>query len=179
METAKSLLALMQRDRRPGELVFALAFLAFALATLELLPFQTRWVTNTSLFAQPAVWPAVGIAMMVGFGAVHFLGTAVSQRTLGRAQEVIYWLRSLEFVAWFIAYVLLVPQLGYLPTNVGFALLLVWRLGYRSAQSYLSAALFGFAVVAIFKIGLNVKVPAGAVYAYLPDSIRTFMMINF
>ena len=92
---------------------------------------------------------------------------------------MLYWARSLEFVAWFLAYVLAVPVIGYLPASLLFSVLLVWRLGYRSVQSFAVAAVFGFTVVAVFKAGLNVKVPSGALYAYLPDSIRTFMMVNF
>lgn len=179
MAIVSALITRLRRDRRPGDLVFAIAFMSFALITLGLLPSQTRWVANTGLFAQPSFWPAVGVLMMVGFGAVHLLGTAISQRKAGRGAEMLYWLRSLEFVAWFLAYVLLVPQLGYLPSTVLFALLLTLRLGYRSAQSAGFATLFAITVVVIFKAGLQVKVPAGAIYAYLPDSIRTFAMVNF
>ncbi|WP_460274273.1 tripartite tricarboxylate transporter TctB family protein [Celeribacter sp. ULVN23_4] len=175
----RSLTTHLRRDRRPGDLVFAIAFMIFALTTLFLLPVQTRWVEKTVLFAQPAFWPGVGVFMMVGFGAVHLLSSVVSVRQEGRGVEMLYWLRSLEFVAWFLAYVALVPLLGYLPATIVFALLLTLRLGYRSPQSLALAALFGFAVVLVFKAGLQVKVPAGALYAYLPESIRTFVMVNF
>ncbi|NIY78160.1 tripartite tricarboxylate transporter TctB family protein [Celeribacter sp. HF31] len=174
-----ALAGMLRRERRPGDLVFATAFMAFSLATLVLLPVQTTWVANTVLFAQPAFWPAVGVVMMVGFGAVHLMSSLVSARQEGRGAEVVYWLRSLEFVAWFLCYVWLVPVIGYLPATMLFAVLLTRRLGYRSAKSVFWAAAFGFAVVAVFKAGLQVKVPAGALYAYLPESIRTFMMVNF
>jgi len=179
MERLKSFVELFQRQRRPGDFVFATAFMVFALVSLMLLPQETRWVEKTPLFAQPTFWPAIGIFMMVGFGTVHLIGSIASERSPGRGKEVLYWARSLEFVAWFLAYVLAVPVIGYLPASILFSVLLVWRLGYRSAQSFALAAVFGFAVVAVFKAGLNVKVPSGALYAYLPDSIRTFMMVNF
>ncbi|WP_434286733.1 tripartite tricarboxylate transporter TctB family protein [Celeribacter sp. SCSIO 80788] len=179
MARLASLTAHLRRERRPGDLVFALAFMAFALATLIVMPRQTTWVPNTVLFAQPAFWPGVGVIMMVGFGAVHLLSSVVSTRQEGRGAELLYWLRSLEFVAWFLCYVWLVPVIGYLPATMLFAVLLVLRLGYRAPWSFFWAAAFGFAVVAVFKAGLQVKVPAGALYGYLPDSIRTFMVVNF
>ena len=179
MERLKTFVELFQRQRRPCDFVVATAFMAFAVVSLMLLPQETRWVEKTPLFAQPAFWPAIGIFMMVGFGAVHLIGSIASERSPGRGKEVLYWAQSLEFVAWFLAYVLAVPVIGYLPASILFSVLLVWRLGYRSPQSFAIAAIFGFAVVAVFKAGLNVKVPSGALYAYLPDSIRTFMMVNF
>lgn len=165
--------------RLPGELVFALAFIIFAICSLVLLPLQTKWVPDAPLPAQPAFWPGIGVLMMVGFGAIHLLQTARKDQTEGRREEVLFWLRSLEFVAWFLAYVSLVPIVGYLPCTLVFNIALAYRLGYRRPQSIVAAALFGFAVVAIFKAGLQVKVPAGALYDYLPAPIRTFMMVNF
>lgn len=179
MAKLTSLAGILRRERRPGDLVFALAFMVFSLTVLFLLPSQTTWVDSTILFAQPAFWPIVGVLMMVGFGAVQLLSSIVSTRQEGRGTEVVYWLRSLEFVAWFLCYVWIVPLIGYLPATVLFAMLLCLRLGYRSKSSLFWAASFGFLVVTVFKAGLQVKVPAGAIYAYLPDSIRTFMMVNF
>ncbi|WP_068119573.1 tripartite tricarboxylate transporter TctB family protein [Tropicimonas marinistellae] len=179
MRRLKALAMRLESDRKPGDFVFALSIMLLSLTLLALLPLQTSWVEGTRFAAQPAFWPGVGVLMMVGFGAIHLGGSLVSPREPGAREEVLRWLRSLEFVGWFLAYVALVPRLGYLPMTLAFAILLVWRLGYRSAKSYLAAATFGFAVVAVFKAGLQVKVPAGAAYEYLPDQIRTFMMVNF
>lgn len=179
MDLVKRYVAMLQRDRRPADLVFSIAFLVFALTTLFLFPNQTTWVDGKGLFTQPMFWPGIGMLMMVGFGTIHVLGAVVSQRQIGRGQEVLFWLRSLEFVAWFLIYVSAVPLLGYLLSTLVFAVLLTLRLGYRSRQSLFWAAAFGVAVVVVFKAGLRVNVPAGAIYAYLPDSIRTFAMVNF
>lgn len=179
MQRVLTFLEMFRRERRPGDLVFALGFFLFALALALVLPHQARWVERATLFGQPAFWPRVGVAMMVGFGAVHLVGTLVSRRLSGRLAEVLFWLRALEYAGWFIAYVLLVPRLGYLPSSILFALLLSLRLGYRSAATLGLAVLFAVAVVVIFKTGLSVNIPAGALYDHLPRNIRSFVMSHF
>lgn len=171
-------LALFKRERRPGDLVFALSFFLVALIALAVLPEQAKFLDKKSLVEQPGFWPTVGVLMMVVFGAFHLLSTYNAPRLFGRLKEVGMWARSLEYVVWFILYVSAVPYIGYLPSTLLFALLLVLRLGYRSGAALLSATVFAISVVLIFKAGLGVKLPAGELYQYLPDSIRSFAMVN-
>ena len=63
-----------------------------------------------------------------------------------------------------------------LPATMIFAPALTWRLGYRSPRLLWASLAFGVAVVLIFKGVLGVKIPGGAVYEYLPDSIRAFAL---
>ncbi len=169
---------LFKRYRRPGDMVFALAFFAFALFLLLNLPFQTTWVEKrTALFAQPAFWPAISLGLMTLFAALHLAGAVVSQRIPGRLAEALYWARSLEYAGWFMAYVLLVPWIGYLLATIAFCCVLAFRLGYRSARWMGVAAVFAIATVVIFKGLLQVKIPAGEIYGLLPPgAFRSFMM---
>lgn len=178
MQRVLNFLALFQRERRPGDLVFAVAFFLLAGLALVILPQQAQFFPKKPVVTQPGFWPLIGVLMMVVFGAFHLLGTYNAPRLLGRMKEVMMWARSLEYVVWFILYVTAVPLLGYLPSTLIFALLLSLRLGYRSAQALGSAAAFAIAVVLIFKAGLGVKLPAGEIYQFLPDSIRAFVMVN-
>lgn len=178
MARRKSFQELFKRYRRPGDLVFALAFFAFAVFLLFSLPFQTSWVERTALVAQPAFWPAVAVTAMALFSALHLAGAAISDRIPGRRAEVLYWLRSVEYALWFMAYVAIVPWAGYLPGSVLFAGALAWRVGYRSARWMAVSALFAVAVVLIFKSFLQVRIPAGALYRMLPPGeLRSFLMI--
>lgn len=167
------------RERKPGDLVFAAAFLVLALALAAALPWQAPFVAKTKLVAQPAFWPMIGVAMMVVFGAIHFISTYRSPRLPGRLREVFLWLRSIEFVGWFFAYVLIIPIIGYLPATLLFMPLLCLRLGYRSVPLFASAVLFAFAVVLVFKTGLGVALPAGQIYDHLPAGMRNFFIVNF
>lgn len=170
---------LFKRYRRPGDLVFAVAFLFFSALLLSQLGEQTVWKKGTKLFAQPAFWPAVSLSAMTFFALLHWVGSAVSPRIEGRWQEVWLWIRSVEFVGWFLAYVRLVSYLGYLLATILFAVCLAVRLGYRTAKWVALAAASGFLIVLVFKTFLQVKVPGGAIYEYLPTALRSFMLTNF
>ena len=75
--------------------------------------------------------------------------------------------------------IIAVPQLGYLPTTILFAMILAYRLGYRGWPYMASAAAFAIVVVVIFKAFLQVKVPGGAIYEFLPTAARSFMLTYF
>ena len=165
--------------RKPGELLFALGFLLLAFALLVQIGQQTTWLPGKGLAAQPRTWPLVGLGGMVAFGLLHLMSTSRVQRTPGRWQEAWIWVRSLEYVGWYLLYVYAVPQAGYLVATIAFCLFLTWRAGYRSRQALISAGLFAFCVVAFFKALLHVKIPGGVLYQYLPDALRNFMIVYF
>ena len=73
----------------------------------------------------------------------------------------------------------MVPILGYLLATVLFALALAFRLGYRSAKWMAVSASIGFVIVLVFKTFLQVKVPGGQIYEFLPTALRSFMLTNF
>ncbi|WP_166418757.1 tripartite tricarboxylate transporter TctB family protein [Cochlodiniinecator piscidefendens] len=174
----KTLQDLFKRYRRPGDIVFAVVFLLFSLFLLSQLGEQTQVVNRTKWFAQPSLWPRIAIYCMVVFAILHMVSSAVSPRIPGRWPEVIFWLRSLEYVAYFLIYVIMVPWIGYLPSTVLFAVFLAIRVGFRNKTTLMAAVAFGVVVPVIFRAGLQVRVPAGAVYEYLPDSIRIFFLTN-
>lgn len=175
----KTLQDMFKRYRRPGDLVFAVVFLAFSLALLSQLGEQTVWKKGTRLFAQPSFWPAVSLISMTVFAAFHWLGSAVSLRIDGRWSEVWFWVQSLEYVAWFLAYVTLVPLLGYLLATILFATAMALRLGYRGTGWMVASVGAAVVIVLIFKTFLQVKVPGGLIYEYLPAALRSFMLTNF
>lgn len=163
---------------RPGEFLFAALFLALSVLLLSQLGAETKFSAKGQLVAQPRFWPAVGVIGMTGFGALHLL-SVWRNRVGGDLAEAAYWLRALEFLVWFMVYVWAVPKAGYLPCTVIFTTLLALRMGYRRAGTLLAAAGTGFAIVLIFKTLLSVKIPGGALYEYLPDAVRSFMILNF
>lgn len=179
MIKARTLQDLFKRYRRPGDLVFSIIFLVFSLFLAWNLSAQNTWNDNTKLLAQPGFWPYAAVLSMVVFAVLHLISSLVSPPLSGRWREVGFWLRSIEYAGWFMVYVILVPQLGYLPSTLIFSVVLALRLGYRGAKYILSAAAFGFVVVLVFKAFLQVKVPGGAIYEYLPTAARSFMLTYF
>ena len=179
MARFQTLQDLFKRYRRPGDLVFAVFFLLFSILMLAHLGEETEWAKRTKLFAQPAFWPAISLVAMTVFAFLHWISSAISPRLPGRWTEVAFWLRSVEYALWFMAYVSLVPQVGYLPTTIVFTGLLAFRLGYRTWQTIGGAMLTGVVIVVVFKSFLQVKVPGGEIYESLPDGLRSFMLTYF
>ena len=177
MPRGKVISRLLQRERMPGDMVFAIVFLVFAIILLLQLTDQTKWLSSKSLFAQPRFWPAVGVIGMTVFGVLHLIGSLLSPKAPGeRVQELIFWARSLEYVCWFLLYVYLVPLAGYVPMTILTAVLLSYRVGYRGKSAVGAAVLLALAIVLIFRVLLQVKIPGGAVYEYFPEAIRVFML---
>lgn len=179
MSRVKTLQSLFKRYRRPGDIVFAWVALLVSLYLLSQIMDQTSWRNGGKLFAQPRFWPAVSLVGMVCFAALHLLGSALSERIHGRWQEVGLWLAAFEFAGWFIAYAVAVPYAGYLPSTIICAILLCWRMDYRSRKVLGAAALAALIIVVLFKSFLQVKLPSGLVYEVLPDGLRQFMLTYF
>ncbi len=179
MSKFKTFQDLFKRYRRPGDLVFAVAFMGFAVFLLANLDSQTKWVPRTKLTAQPAFWPSVSLGAMSLFAGLHLLSSYWSPKLEGRWTEVAFWLRSLEYAAWFMIYVFAVPVLGYLLGSVLFALFLSFRLGFRSWATLGGSVTMALCVVVLFKVFLRVNVPGGQIYEYLPTGLRAFMLTYF
>ena len=168
----------MTRHAKPAILVFALLFMLASVVLLSQIGSQTIWSPRKALTAQPRFWPSVGLLMMLGFGALHLWQIRSTPRD-GALGEIVLWLRGLEYVAWFIGYVFLVPVLGYLPASVLIAVALVLRLGLRSLRWIAWAILLAFGIVVVFRVLLRVNVPGGAVYHWLPNGLSNFMLTYF
>jgi len=176
---AKTTREIAKRHRRPGDLIFSVLYFALCLFLAFNLPEQTTWSKGTKLPAQPAFWPYLSVGIMTFFALLHLLSGLLSPATKGRWFEVAFWLRSLEYAIWFMAYVFIVPLLGYLLSTILFTGTLTFRLGFRSTNHLLLAMVFGIVVVVVFKTFLQVKVPGGQIYEHLPAALRSFMLTYF
>ena len=163
---------------RRGQIVFALGFLAVAILLLAQIGDQTAWANKTKFAAQPRLWPAVGLGLMAAMAALHLYRLPWRQITRFDRVEARKWLTVMEFPLWFMAYVMLVPILGYLPVTLVFVPALAWRMGYRSRKMLWISAGFAVPVVVVFKSFLSVKIPGGAIYEYLPGALRSFAILN-
>lgn len=166
---------------RHGTLLFLLITVAFALFLLANIRSELRWLEEARFERQPGFWAAVGVIGMVVFGMAKLANVVVRNVFSWTAEwgEAAVWLRSLEFGAWYMAYVYLVPIIGYLPATLLVTLLLSLRMGFDNKRTLWSAAAFAVAVVLLFKTFLQVKIPGGTAYEYLPDAIRNFLIVNF
>jgi hypothetical protein len=168
--------------RHRAEIVFGVLSFAAALLLLTRIGAETTWLGGRPFVREPAFWPTVSIVGMTIFGTFELWSTWRGLRREPTGQigpEVFKWVAALEYLAWFLVYVWVVPELGYLPTTIVFCAMLSYRLGYRSRRSIAAAVLTGIATVVVFKSLLGVKIPGGMVYEYLPHALRNVMILYF
>lgn len=169
---------LTEQPSRSGQVLFAILIVLASVYLLTQLSAETKFSSGKQLFSQPRFWPGVAVFGMLFFGVGHLL-TVVRTKLEGTIGELVVWLRALEYLVWFMIYVVVVPYVGYLPATVLFTCLLALRQGYRTKKHLLIAALLGVCIVLVFKTGLSVKIPGGELYDFLPDRLRNFMIVNF
>ena len=98
---------------------------------LPMIGWQTSWIAGTGLAVQPRLWPSISLSGMAFVGAILRLCTRNVSGMPGRWREAAFWLRSFEFVGWYVVCFLGVPILGCLLSTTPFLDLLTLRLGYH------------------------------------------------
>ena len=178
--------ALFEVRRRPGDLLFATASFVLALFLLIRLPDQTRWFNRIDLLLQPRFWPSVVLGAFVIFSGLHLLQSWRARRDPDHPDrspvplaELLRWMRPLEYALYFVAYAASIPWLGYLLATVAFMPLMGLRTGIRSLSGLCLLAGFGVGIVLVFKTGLEVRMPPGALYELFPPAVRNFLIRNF
>ncbi len=167
------------KTKSSGQVVFVLAAILIVAILLSQITGQTVWTDRARNFAsQPRFWPAVALLVMLAGFVGHF---ALMWRRRPNALDWIEtrrWTEPLEYLFWFMAYVLAVPVAGFLPMSLLLALALTWRLGYRSRLHLGCAGAFAVATVLLFKSFLGVNIPGGRIYEILPGALRSFALTN-
>ncbi|QUJ78226.1 tripartite tricarboxylate transporter TctB family protein [Sulfitobacter albidus] len=166
------------KTRTSGQVVFVIGAFLVSVLLLSQIGSQTEWNDRArTVAAQPRLWPAVALVLMVlGFG-LHWRSMRRRRPDAIDWLEVRRWVEPLEFLGWFLIYVLAVPRLGFLPVSLLVACALTWRLGYRTRGALALAAVFAVAITVVFKGLLGVNIPGGQIYDFLPGSIRTFFLV--
>ena len=144
---------------------------------------QTRWLKRADLVMQPGFFPAVGLLVM-GVPALVLSVVSFRQMRSGIALEspriiIAGFHRCCEFAVWFLVYVYIIRWVGYLVATLLFMPALSLRVGFRGVRWMMTAVLIGLVIVLLFRTGLQVRLPDGYVYSYLPPEIRNFMIRNF
>ncbi|MEZ5478648.1 MAG: tripartite tricarboxylate transporter TctB family protein [Thiolinea sp.] len=164
-----------------AELLFTAFLLLGSLLLLSQLGNQLSYAAGQPFFKQPGLWTLIGLLTLLLGSLLHLwnLWRTRDAASSGPGSELLAWLRGLEFLGWFLAYVWLVPLLGYLPATLLFGLVLTLRLGYRQRHLLLGSVLVSLTTVLVFKSFLQAKIPGGLLYDYLPQGLRNFMTIYF
>ena len=142
---------------------------------------ELKWKKGASFHLQPGFWSIIALSGMAMFALVQ-----LAQPPWKFSKPAYFdwwlWLRTwfgpIEFVAYFLIYVYLVPWLGYLPSTLLVFPLLVLRAGYRGRKYLFLSWLVGLVIVILFKSLLQVKIPGGELYSLFPDAIRNFLILR-
>lgn len=158
------------------------AFLLFAVFLAATFTDQVKWFSNLTLFKQPGLWALISVGGMLAtalIACVQVFSRRKSPDVRWRADalEFAFWVRACEYLIWFMVYVFAVPFLGYLPCTILFTTLLTLRVGHRSMRWCVRASVFAIVTVVIFRAFLQVKIPGGQIYEWLPSPLSKFLLM--
>ena len=166
----------------PGDILFATLLLLMALFLMWSIPTETKWFKGMALLKQPRFWPAMAITGLTIFAGGYLLAVWLRVRReqanlRDEVEEAIEWVKPLEYVAYFLIYVYMVPVLGYLFATLAYFVLMTFKTGYRSKKMYAVAIMVAIVVVVLFKSLLQVKIGPGMWYDMLPQGISNFFIV--
>ncbi|MEM6728639.1 MAG: tripartite tricarboxylate transporter TctB family protein [Pseudomonadota bacterium] len=162
-------------------------FGTYLLRQLGLVNGEGRLTRFGRILRQGWVAPAICLLILVPAALLNLRKSWITHRWRQRFKqpvameyEAMQWVRALEFVAWFIAYTLIVPILGYLVSTLLLGTLLPFRMGYRGWRWFLICFSVSLAIVLVFRTGLQIKTPVNIwLYSLLPPGPRGFMATWF
>ncbi|MXY38252.1 MAG: hypothetical protein F4027_06560 [Rhodospirillaceae bacterium] len=171
----------------PGRAVVALFFFVFGAGGLALMPLQTGTSPgDEGWFTQPWLMPLLTLGLLTAVSLLFVVklwrdGEFSRSKTTGAALagEAWVWLRSAEFFAWYVAYIVLLGLIGYGLSTFLFVACLGLRVGLRQPQWLLAALGATLAMVLLFRLGLEIWVPPADLYDLLPKSVAVFLQRYF
>jgi len=175
------------QDSPPGRILLALFFAAVGVGGLALLPFQTRIAPgDEGWFTQPWLMPLLTLGLLSAVSLIYVVilwrsGEFARSKMTGTALagEVWIWLKSAEFFAWYVAYIVLLGVIGYGLSTFLFVACLGLRVGLRQPKWLLAALGATLAMVLLFRLGLEIWVPPADLYDLLPKTVAVFLQRYF
>ncbi len=162
-----------------------LVFSAMSVTLLATIGIATRWGPESAgWWTRPMLMPGIALVLLVGANLITLARDIVdlrrkppsaAERAEGRAL-LLGWLQPLEFLAYYGIYVFAIQHVGYFPSTLIFIMVLMVRVRLTTPRwivAGLAAALF---MVAVFRMGLGVWMPAPELYEYFPDAVRSTLI---
>jgi len=166
-------------SQSPGRLIVAVFFLLFGAGGLALLPaFTGTSPGDEGWFTQPWLMPALTLTLLTVAALIHTLRLWRDRGPVsaaGLAGELWMWLRAGEFFFWYVLYIWLLGVLGYGLSTFVFIAGLGFRVGLRQPRWIFAALAVTVAMTLLFRLALEIWVPAADLYEVLPPVVRNFM----
>jgi hypothetical protein len=170
---------------RLESLALALIFAAVSLALLALIGVATRHgQASGGWWTRPAFFPGTALGLLAAANVITVWRdvadlrahpATAAERAEARVQ-VLRWLRPFEFLAYYAAYIWLIQIAGYFPSTLGFVMFLLWRVGLTAPQWLLAGLGLSLFMIAVFRAGLGVWMPAPGLYDLFPDGVRMALL---
>ena len=185
---------LFEFKRITGDLTLSIIFLLFVVFLLIYFNSESGWSARDlnqkrvgKILKQQWVGPLMCMAILLPATILNILEAFKAYKKSKRLllpnkimYEMTQWIRSLEFILYFLVYTFSITVLGYLISTLIFAVFLTYRLGYRTKKWIFISLFSSFIVVLIFRTILQIKTPVNIwLYQYLPENIEIFMKIYF
>jgi len=185
---------LFEFKRITGDLTLSIIFLLFVVFLLIYFNSESGWSARDlnqkrvgKILKQQWVGPLMCMVILLPATILNILEAFKAYKKSKRLllpnkimYEMTQWIRSLEFILYFLVYTFSITVLGYLISTLIFAVFLTYRLGYRTKKWIFISLFSSFIVVLIFRTILQIKTPVNIwLYKFLPENLEVFMKIYF
>ena len=185
---------LFEFKRITGDLTLSIIFLLFVVFLLIYFNSESGWSARDlnqkrvgKILKQQWVGPLMCMAILLPATILNTLEAFKAYKKSKRLllpnkimYEMTQWIRSLEFILYFLVYTFSITVLGYLISTLIFAVFLTYRLGYRTKKWIFTSLFSSFIVVLIFRTILQIKTPVNIwLYKFFPENLEVFMKIYF
>jgi nitrate reductase gamma subunit len=173
-----------QTNRIEG-FALTLLFSALSVTLLASIGIATRWGPETAgWWTRPMLMPGIALVLLVAANLMTLARDladlranppTVAERAEGRAL-LLGWLQPVEFLAYYGIYVFAIQHAGYFPSTLIFIMVLLVRVRLTTPRWIIAGVGAALFMVAVFRVGLGVWMPAPELYEYFPDGVRSALI---
>jgi hypothetical protein len=169
---------------RIESLALCLIFAAVSVALLASLGLATRTGADSGgWWTRPALAPGVALGLLAAANLISLFTAITDLRrnppgAAERAAALIQfagWLRPVEYLAYFAAYLWAIQHIGYIPASVVFVIGLIFRAGLRGWGWVVAGLGLVLFLLLVFRMALGVWMPAPDLYDLAPEVLRTIL----
>lgn len=172
------------RANRLESLALTILFATLSTGLLALIGVATKSNAKGGWWTQPWLMPSVALGLLAAANLVTLWREVADLRanppTTAEKVEgwtaLLGWLRPLEFLGYYAAYIYAIQHLGYFPSTLAFVLFLLWRVGLTARHWVLAGIGLSLFMIGVFRIGLGVWMPAPEFYRLFPDWMQTALI---
>lgn len=175
------------RANRLESLALTILFTVISSGLLAMIGLATRSNARGGWWTQPWLMPAIALGMLALANLITLWREVSDLRTNPPSTQekvegweaLLGWLRPLEYLAYYAAYIYAIQHAGYFLSTLAFVMFLLWRAGLTTPRWMLAGLGLALFMIGVFRIGLGVWMPAPELYDLFPDTIRNILIRRF